>query len=638
MNDLRFSVTQQLLNSATKPFLVLVILAGLAAAFSPNQVFAGARLYQEPFRPQYHFTPAKNWMNDPNGPVYYQGEYHLFFQYNPLGSEWGHMSWGHAISRDLVHWRELPVAIPEQNGVMIFSGSTVVDRRNSSGFCRKSGSRDSSCLVAIYTGSTSKEQNQNLAYSNDRGRTWTKYAGNPVIDLHLRDFRDPKVFWYEPSHKWVMVVALPPQHKVRFFDSTDLKHWTALSDFGPAGAVGGVWECPDLFEFPVEGEPGQTRWVLSVNVNPGGVAGGSGNQYFIGRFDGRRFTNENPKHQTLWADYGKDFYASTSFSNVPDGRRIWMGWLDNWQYAARTPVSPWRGAQSIPRALKLKAIPEGIRLVQQPVAELSTLRGKHTVIKNQNADIANRALQANGVQGSTLEIEAEIQPRRAAAWGFRVRKGASEETLIGVDMRRSLLFVDRTRSGDISFDPNFPGRQTAPLSISKGQTVGLHIFIDRSSVEVFANGGETVISDRIFPSPAGQSVEIFSIGGQAKVVSLDVWNLKSAWAKSLPPGRRRRNFHARQDDSRLKRVGSGSPRIPVEIGKNKNGGGAGKAVSSIPCVSIFSLGRDTLESSPGSLGDNRSCPTDAAWASGRDSNERIRKIAGRERARKKVSV
>lgn len=529
----RFAKIRGSQNSAKRHILILIVLAGLLVGLGSMPASSGdpLYLYREPFRPQFHFTPAKNWMNDPNGLVYYKGEYHLFFQYNPFGNEWGHMSWGHAVSRDLVHWRELPVAIPEQNGVMIFSGSAVVDWHNSSGLCKRASSQDSSCLVAIYTGNTSKVENQNLAYSNDRGRTWTKYAGNPVIDLRLKDFRDPKVFWHEATHQWIMVAALPPQHKVRFFASTDLKHWTALSDFGPAGAVGGVWECPDLFELPIEGEPGRTRWVLSVNVNPGGVAGGSGNQYFIGRFDGRRFTDDNPPQQTFWADYGKDFYASTSFSDIPDGRRIWMGWLDNWQYAARTPVSPWRGAQSIPRVLKLRRFADGIRLVQQPVVELAALRGNHTVIQNLDAEAANRALQADGVKGETLEIEAEIEPERAAAFGFKVRKGRAGETLIGVDARKSLLYVDRAHSGSVGFDPNFPGRQATPLNLARDQPVRLRIFVDRSSVEVFANGGERVISDRIFPSPDGQSVEIFSTGGQAKIVKLDVWNLKSAWAK-----------------------------------------------------------------------------------------------------------
>ncbi len=505
-----------------------LLLGGWSAA-----VFAGGRLYDQPFRPQFHFTPLKNWMNDPNGLVYYKGEYHLFFQYNPFANKWGHMSWGHAVSRDMVHWKQLPLAIPEQNGVMIFSGSAVVDRHNSSGFCKRSSGGDDSCLVAIYAGRTPKEQNQNVAYSNDRGRTWTKYSHNPVIDLHLANFRDPKVFWYERGHKWVMVTVLAVQHKVRLFGSKDLKHWTALSDFGPAGAVGGAWECPDLFELPVEGEPGQTRWVLSVNVNPGGVAGGSGNQYFVGRFDGTKFIDENPGSKVLWADYGKDFYASTSFSDIPpsDGRRIWMGWLGNWQYAARFPTTPWRGAQSIPRALKLKRFPQGIRLIQQPIRELETLRGRHVAIENESVEAANRILQSKAVGGDTLEIEATIEPGNAKSFGFEVRKGRVQQTTVGVDRVKSELFVDRTRSGDTSFDPEFPGRQAAPLNVARGQAVELHIFVDRSSVEVFANHGARVISDRIFPSLANRSIELYSKGGSARIVKLDLWNLKPAWKK-----------------------------------------------------------------------------------------------------------
>jgi fructan beta-fructosidase len=386
-------------------------------------------------------------------------------------------------------------------------------------------------LVAVYAGYTGKEQNQNVAYSNDRGRTWTKYSGNPVIDLHRANFRDPRVFWYEPGHKWVMVTVLAAEHKVRLFASKDLKHWTTLSDFGPEGAVGGAWECPDLFELPVENLPGQSRWVMSVNLNPGGVAGGSGNQYFVGRFDGTKFTNESPASQELWADYGKDFYASTSFSDIPpsDGRRIWMGWLGNWEYAGHVPTSPWRGIQTIPRMLRLRKLPQGIRLVQQPVAELTRLRGRHVVVRDQSMEAANRILRRKGARGDTLEIEATIEPGSAKTFGLEVRKGPSQETMIGYDPANSELFVDRMHSGDSSFDPKFAGRQAAPLKIASGQPIELHIFVDRCSVEVFANHGERVLSELIFPALSSQGVRLFSGGGRAKIVKLDVWNLKSAW-------------------------------------------------------------------------------------------------------------
>ena len=355
----------------------------------------------EALRPRFHFTPARNFMNDPNGLVFYKGEYHLFYQHNPFGQAWGHMSWGHAVSRDMLHWEHLPVALREEDGVMIFSGSAVVDWNNTSGFCEPVGD-DRSCLVAIYTGHGRGKQTQNLAFSNDRGRTWTKYASNPVVDLGLRDFRDPKVFWHAPTSRWVMVTVLADQHKVRFFGSPDLKRWEVLSDFGPAGATGGVWECPDLFALPVDDKPDETRWILDVDINPGGVAGGSGGQYFIGSFDGTRFVNENPPATTLWADYGKDFYASLSFSDIPpaDGRRIWMGWISNWQYANEEPTVIWRGAQSMPRALALRRLPDGVRLVQQPVTELRSLRTSPAPI----AVVDSMALP------ESAEIELEFEP------------------------------------------------------------------------------------------------------------------------------------------------------------------------------------------------------------------------------------
>ncbi len=468
-------------------------------------------------------------MNDPNGLVYYHGEYHLFYQSNPVGNDWGHMSWGHAISRDLVHWHQLPTAILEENGIMIFSGSVVVDWHNSSGFCVNANAIDPSCLVAIFTGHTSTRQTQNLAFSNDDGRTWSKYSGNPVLDLNVQDFRDPKVFWHAPTSKWVMVTALPTQHKLRFFGSTDLKHWDVLSDFGPNGATGGVWECPDLFELPVEGENGQSRWVLSVNLNPGGIAGGSGDQYFIGQFDGLRFITENFGKQTLWADYGKDFYASTSFSDIPpsDRRRIWLGWLDNWDYASKTPTYPWRGALSAPRELKLKRFANSIRLVQQPVNELKKLRHDHFGLVNKSSNEANRLLSSPNLRGDSLEIIAEIKLGNTRELGFKVRMGSSEETIIAFDTKASELFVDRSHSGNVGFDQKFPGRHFAPLRATNG-VLRLHILVDRSSVEVFGGNGESVISDVIFPSDSSNKLQIYSVGGKAVISNLEVWKLGSS--------------------------------------------------------------------------------------------------------------
>lgn len=486
-----------------------------------------AATYTERYRPQYHFTPATNWMNDPNGLVFYDGVYHLFYQYNPFGITWGHMSWGHATSTDLVHWQHLPVAIPEAKGEMAFSGSAVVDWKNSSGF----GSGGEPPLVAIYTGFRGKNQSQYLASSTDSGRTWSRYAGNPVLDIGSADFRDPKVFWYEPDKKWVMVVALSPEHKVRLYGSADLKQWTPLSEFGPAGATGGVWECPDLFELPVDGVASNSRWVLIVNLNPGAVAGGSGAQYFVGRFDGTRFTADE-SGPARWADYGKDFYAAVSWSDVPrsDGRRIWLGWMNNWQYADKIPTAPWRSAQSLPRTVALKTTGEGIRLVQQPVRELRQLRGSRRQLRARTIPAGSTSLARWGIGGKALEISAELQVGSATELGLKVRTGKGEETVIGIGPKARELFIDRTRSGETGFHADFSGRQVAPVSIEKGR-VRLHVFVDWSSVEVFADDGRTVITDQIFPAPESEGVALYAKGGSARLISLQAWPLASTWTK-----------------------------------------------------------------------------------------------------------
>ncbi len=468
--------------------------------------------YQEAYRPQFHFSPARNWTNDPNGLVYFEGEYHLFFQFNPFGDRWGHMSWGHAVSPDLVRWRELPVALPEENGIMIFTGSTVVDQHNTSGFC--TGGKP--CLVAIYTGHTPERasrpalQTQNLAFSNDRGRTWTKYARNPVLDLHMSDFRDPKVIWSEAGKRWVMAVSLPNDHWVRFFGSADLKHWQPLSDFGPAGATGGQWECPELFELPIGDNPSQSRWVLKVGLNPGGLQGGSGEQYFIGQFDGTRFVNDNPPTLTLWTDYGKDCYCALTFNNLPRTQSpVMIGWMNNWQYAGKVPTSPWRGQMTIPRKLALRTTPDGLRLVQQPIDSLEQLR--HS---NQDSD--------------TFELEATVPLGDAKEVGWKLLAAGGAFTLIGFDRARQQLFVDRTHSGDASFSKDFPARTTAPLRLD-GSQLRLRILVDRNSIEVFAEGGRVAITNLVFPPHGITRAEFYSKGGDAGPVASKQWTLGSIW-------------------------------------------------------------------------------------------------------------
>lgn len=478
--------------------------------------------YRERFRPAYHFTPELNWMNDPNGLVYFEGEYHLFYQHNPLGNEWGHMSWGHAVSKDLLHWKHLPIALWEEYGVMNFSGSAVVDTNNSSGF----GIAEKSPLVAIFTGHSQDRQTQDLAFSNDLGRTWTKYAGNPVLDVGEKDFRDPKVFWYEPTKRWVMVVSLAVQKRLQFFESTDLKNWTLLSDFGPAGEPNKLnWECPDLFELPIEDDPGKTRWVLEADMGNGAIAGGSGGEYFTGVFDGNKFVADSMTSQ--WVDFGRDFYAPVSWSDIPDsdGRRIWIGWMNNWE-TCLNPTYPWRSAMSIPRELTLRWINGKLRLCQQPVRELQQLRDKMIEVKDRLLTSESLSLDWHGQQ---FEILLEIHPESATEFGIRVLKRNEEQTVVGYNTKAGSMYVDRTKSGNVSFHPAFAGKHVGPLERNAQGNIKLQILVDASSVEVFGNSGETVITDLVFPDPNSDGVELFAEGGTCRIVSCKIYELKSVW-------------------------------------------------------------------------------------------------------------
>src|SRR5271169_3107573 len=415
----------QWLASAT----ILALCAVMTAAFAQDS-------YDQPWRPQYHFTPSHNFMNDPNGMVYYKGEYHLFYQYNPEGQVWGHMSWGHAISTDMVYWKRLPVAIPEDPKYMAYSGSAVVDWNNSSGLCKNPVPQEHSCLIAIYAAAYKDRQKQHIAFSNDRGRTWTNYAGNPAADLDAPDFRDPNVFWYAPQHKWIMVTVLADKRTLVIFDSPDLKHWTQRSTFGPAGDIAGQWECPDLIELPVE-ETKEKKWVLIVNRNPGGPAGGTGVRYLIGKFDGAKFVSEVPDTPALWADWGKDFYATNTWNDAPSTNgRIWIGWFSNWQYANLEPTVLWRGAQSIPRTLMLRRYSDGLRLVQRPVPESEALRREPFRIVNASVAETNQKIRETGTKGEVYEFDAELRPGQANDIGFRLRESKDAETRVGFDAVR----------------------------------------------------------------------------------------------------------------------------------------------------------------------------------------------------------
>ncbi len=839
--------------------VLAVLITSVLLFLSPGTSIAAPPVpaaYDQTYRPQFHYSPAKNWMNDPNGLVYYKGQYHLFYQYNPKGNTWGNMSWGHAVSPDLVHWKELPVAIPYDETELVFSGSAVVDENNTSGF----GTKENPPLVAIYTSAKPGSQSQALAYSTDGGLTFTKYG--TVLDIGSAEFRDPKVFWYAPAKAWRMVVVKATEHKVSIYSSPDLKKWTHLSDFGPAGAVGGVWECPDLFPLAVDGNPRNVKWVMVVNLNPGGIAGGSGGQYFIGDFDGTTFTSDDPATYTPptgtvledfesssfapwtttgtafgdgptegnapgqggvtgylgdrlansfnggdatrgtltspeftigedylnflvgggnhphvpgtvlnpsppsgtvfadfegttwgtgwtatgdftdagpvagaigdqqpvsgylgtklvntfldhdqstgtitsptftitsdyidllvgggnhpysanpapgseptavnllvdgdvvatatgqdnealnwvawntaslqgqeaqiqivdqntggwghinvdhivfsseaavpvsnetavnllvdgdvvrtatgadsehldwanwdlrdlqgetaqiqvidnntggwghimvdqftfadapalsatvrahWLDYGRDFYAGVTFNNVPDGRRIMIAWMNNWQYGNSIPTDPWRSAMSVPRELNLERIAGKTELTSEPVRELKSLREDHPYRAHSPRLLqGTTTLQGSGARGDTVEIIARFKARNAEKFGVNVRVGNGQRTIVGYDVTRGGVYVDRTKSGNVDFNPTFPSVEFAPLKVKNG-IVTMRILVDRSSVEVFADRGQRTITDQIFPDRNSKAIQLFSTGGRAQLQKLTIWQLESAW-------------------------------------------------------------------------------------------------------------
>jgi sucrose-6-phosphate hydrolase SacC (GH32 family) len=479
--------------------------------------------YDQSYRPQVHFSPQEHWTNDPNGLVYFHGEYHLFYQFNPFGDEWGHMSWGHAVGTDMLHWKELPVAIPEKDGEMVFTGSIVVDRKNSSGLCAPKPE----CLVAVYSGyrSTPEEtrQNQNIAYSVDDGRNWTRYAGNPVIDLHMPDFRDPSVTWDEKQNHWLMAVSLPLEHKIRFYSSPNLKQWTQLSDFGPAGDVDGAWECPDLLRVPAESGKGEI-WALKVGLNPGGLQGGSGEQYFLGQFDGTRFAVSSEPGSHGWTNYGKDDYCAINFNGLPPTEKpVLLGWMSNWQYAAKLPTSPWRGQMSIPRRLSFLKDEAGLALKQEPV--IASLREEPKDISL----LAGRKNESNTSQ-PPFEMDLRFGRPKEEIFGVRLYTDDQHWTEIGFDLSKSQFYIDRTKSGaDIS--PDFPVKTTAPLVATRPYDVKL--IVDRSSVEAFAQDGTIAMTNLIFPASQSTRVSFFSASGKKVAVKGESWQLRKIW-KSGP--------------------------------------------------------------------------------------------------------
>lgn len=458
----------------------------------------------EEYRPVIHFTPKKGWMNDPNGMVYLNGMYHLFFQHNPDSTVWGPMHWGHATSKDLIHWEEQPIALfPDSLGT-IFSGSAVVDKDNTAGFGKNT-------LVAIFThhnheleeAKTGRHQYQSLAYSTDEGKTWVKYAGNPVLpNPGITDFRDPKVRWNDETKQWVMTLAT--KQTITFYGSPDLKAWTRLSEFGEGiGAHGGVWECPDLFPLTIDG---QQKWVLLVSINPGGPNGGSATQYFIGDFDGKIFKPDSK--ETRWVDYGADDYAGITWSNTED-RAIFLGWMSNWTYANVVPASTWRSANTIPRELTLKRVGKEILLTSLPVKELNDLKAKEEKLDNieidQQKDLSD--LLGDTVKPYTLKLSTSTTD----AFAVRLANAKGEEVLIGYDKQHNQFYVDRTKAGKNDFEPNFAKRMLAPRILSDPK-ITLILVVDMNSVEVFADGGLSVLTNIFFPNERMDKLSIQSPG------------------------------------------------------------------------------------------------------------------------------
>jgi fructan beta-fructosidase len=460
-------------------------------------------------RPVAHFTPARNWLNDPNGLVWYDGEYHLFFQHNPEGTSWGNMSWGHAVSPDLVSWTELPLALRYCDHEHVFSGCVVVDHANTSGL----GTDEHPAMVAVYTSHdpAGRLQAQSLAFSLDRGRTWERYAGNPVLDIGSSEFRDPKVFRYDDQ--WVMVVSLADKRMVRFYGSPDLVHWEQLSDLGPFGSVEGVWECPDLIQVPIE-DSDRTVWALLVSVGAGHPAGGSGMQYVLGDFDGSTFT---PDAEARWLDHGADFYAAISYADAPGDEPVIQGWMSNWAYAREVPAAGFRGSVTLPRRLSARHRGGEPRLVQQAVAAEAagpsyTLRG---------VPLVGRLDVPGGPRAARLVAEIDVQA--ATRVGLEVRVGDTERTVIAVDPATATLSLDRCRSGDSDFHAGFAAAHSvSDPAVVAGGVVRLEVYVDVASVEVFAADGEVVLTDQVFPSPDSTGLAVFADGGPAVLRCLEV--------------------------------------------------------------------------------------------------------------------
>lgn len=504
------------------------------------------------YRPLYHHTPSYGWMNDANGMVYKDGEYHLYFQYNPYGSKWGNMHWGHAVSTDLMHWKELQPAIARDTMGHIFSGSSVVDKNNTAGY-------GNGAIIALYTSASDKNgQIQCMAYSTDNGRTFTKYEGNPVLRPFdgLKDFRDPKVFWYEPAKAWYMIVSADKE--MRFYKSDDLKKWTYISGFGRGyGMQPCQYECPDFVQLPVNGDKNNMKYVMLMNVNPGCLFGGSATEYFVGDFDGKNFTCVDDPHVPKWLDYGKDHYATVCFSNTGD-RVIALPWMSNWQYANVTPIKQYRGANGLPRELSLYTKDGRYYVAANVAPEVKAIRKETKTVEDikTGASVDKKGVAA-GYDGA-FEIELDVTPAADGTAGIEVYNDKGEKTMIYFDLKQMRAVMDRTQSGltdfgklaephdiekkadaarqskgqqpmrienAVNYKNDFALGTWAPLNLCEDKTYHVDVFVDKCSVELFVDGGRIAMTNLVFPTKPYDSVKFYSEGGKSAFSQIKVYKL-----------------------------------------------------------------------------------------------------------------
>jgi sucrose-6-phosphate hydrolase SacC (GH32 family) len=477
---------------------------------------------REKYRPAYHHTPLYGWMNDPNGMVYKDGIWHLYYQANPYGSKWQNMTWGHSTSTDLINWDHHANAIEPDGLGTIFSGSSVVDKNNTAGF-------GENAIVSLFT-SAGVSQMQSLAHSNDNGMTFEKYAGNPIITLSS-EARDPNMFWYEPTGEWILLLAHAQEREMLIFASHDLKNWELRSSFGKGlGAQEGVWECPDMFPLKVEGS-NKTKWVLLCNINPGGPFGGSATQYFVGDFDGKTFTPDldtNGNVPTKWMDYGKDHYATVSFSDAPANRRVVLGWMSNWQYAAEVPTQQFRSANTLPRDLHLFTGKDGqIYLASAPSTETSALRGELTA-RGGKAQLSSEARNYTlpTANDGICEIVIDLTANSGSTVTATISNSKGEKCVVTYDEKKRTLSFDRRESGLTNFSQDFPSVTVAPIRKSDNK-IQLRLFLDRCSAELFYNNGEAVMTNLIFPTEPYTDLSITATG-KATVNSVNVYSINPA--------------------------------------------------------------------------------------------------------------